>query len=154
MAKLPIAPGVLLALGLSLTTNTAAAETAESLTVFKSPWCGCCGGWIEIMQAEGYAVTVHDVEDLTPAKVRAGIPGELEACHTALLDDSGYVLEGHVPPVAVARLLAERPDVRGIALPGMPPGAPGMGEAPGARYTVYSYTDSAAALAVFLEIGE
>jgi hypothetical protein len=154
MRKFHMVPGVLIALGLSLITNPAAAETAESLTVFKSPWCGCCGGWIEIMRAEGYAVSVHDVEDLTPAKERAGIPGELEACHTALLDNSGYILEGHVPPEAVEKLMAERPGVRGIAVPGMPAGAPGMGESEEARYTVYSYTDGGATPEVFLEIGE
>lgn len=97
---------------------------APEVTVWKSPSCGCCGGWVQHMRAAGYALTVHEVEDVEPVKARLGVPAALQSCHTALVD--GYVLEGHVPADSVARLLRERPTAKGLAVPGMPQGSPGM----------------------------
>jgi len=91
--------------------------------VWKSPTCGCCGGWIEHMQAAGFEVRAHDVGN-TAARARAGLPASLGSCHTALV--GGYVVEGHVPAEDVRRLLAERPVAIGLAVPGMPIGSPGM----------------------------
>ena len=91
--------------------------------VWKSPTCGCCGAWIEHMQAAGFEVRVHDVGNAA-ARARAGLPGRLGSCHTAMVD--GYVVEGHVPADDVRRLLAERPKALGLAVPGMPIGSPGM----------------------------
>ncbi len=94
------------------------------LTVHKSPYCGCCKQWIEHMRAHGFEVTVVETEDLGPVKARVGVPPGKGSCHTAEVE--GYFVEGHVPAEDVKRLLAERPDARGIALPGMPIGSPGM----------------------------
>lgn len=94
------------------------------VTVYKSPTCGCCTKWVEHLRANGFDVTGADVSDLTQVKDRYGVPSELAACHTAIVD--GYVVEGHVPADVVQRLLKERPAVAGIAVPGMPVGSPGM----------------------------
>ncbi len=100
------------------------AVQAQELKVYKSPWCGCCGKWVDHVRAGGFAVKVEEVEDVDPIKARLGVPEELASCHTAEVD--GYVVEGHVPVTDIRRLLAERPDARGLAVPGMPMGSPGM----------------------------
>ncbi len=115
-----------------------AAQAAE-ITVYKSPWCGCCGEWIEHMRANGFAVTVHEVEDVDPYKARYGVPEALESCHTALVED--YVIEGHVPADLIERLLAERPPVRGLSAPGMPAGSPGMESAGREPYDIVAFDD-------------
>ena len=97
---------------------------ALEVTVYKSPTCGCCSKWIAHLEANGFKVNAHDVADLTQIKLEHGIRRELTACHTALVD--GYVIEGHVPAEDIQRLLQERPDVVGLAVPGMPMGSPGM----------------------------
>ncbi len=102
---------------------------AGAITVWKSPTCGCCGGWVDYMRGKGYQVAVNLVADPDPIKAKLGVPEALYSCHTAKVD--GYLVEGHVPEAAVAKLLAERPDLKGIALPGMPDGAPGMDGTPG-----------------------
>ncbi len=94
------------------------------------------------LRASGYPVKEENVQDITPIKRRYGVPAQLEACHTALVE--GYVVEGHVPADLIDRLLRERPRVVGIAVPGMPPGSPGMetpGQAP-ARYQVLTFDRS------------
>jgi len=101
-----------------------ASASAAEVTVWKSPTCGCCGGWIDHMAGAGFKMTVHEVEDVEPVKTRLGVPAPLQSCHTAIVD--GYVLEGHVPADSVARLLRERPTAKGLAVPGMPQGSPGM----------------------------
>lgn len=107
------------------TTTTAPNDgTVPLITVYSTPTCGCCGGWIDYMTRNGYSVQVESVNDLTPIKQRYNIPPQLQSCHTAVVD--GYIIEGHVPADAIIRLLAERPDVAGITVPGMPIGAPGM----------------------------
>ncbi len=92
--------------------------------VYKSPTCGCCEGWIEHMRANGFQVGVQNVDNVATIKKRFGVPADLMSCHTAIVD--GYVVEGHVPAKEVQRLLSERPAILGIAVPGMPAGAPGM----------------------------
>ena len=92
--------------------------------VWKSPTCGCCSLWVEHMRKEGFTVEVEDLPDLTQVKHEHGVAPELQSCHTALVD--GYVIEGHVPAEDIKRLLEERPQVVGLAVPGMPTGAPGM----------------------------
>jgi len=94
------------------------------IKVFKSPSCGCCAKWIDRAKAAGFTVDVTNTDDLDVVKKQAGVPGRLQACHTALVD--GYVVEGHVPLGAVKRLLKLRPKARGISVPGMPAGSPGM----------------------------
>ena len=102
----------------------ALAEDLPAMTVWKSPWCGCCGDWIEHMRAAGFEVDVKDVENLDPLKRMAKVPDELQSCHTARV--GGYTLEGHVPAADVKRLLEDRPDALGLFVPGMPSGSPGM----------------------------
>ena len=104
----------------------AALADGPIVEVAKSPTCGCCTAWIEHMRAAGFTVNVTDVEydALQQVKTRLGIGPDHASCHTARVD--GYVIEGHVPAEDVRRLLAERPDAVGLAVPGMPVGSPGM----------------------------
>jgi len=106
----------------------AALPTAQAssiaITVYKSPTCGCCTAWVDHMKANGFAVTVRDMDNVAPIKADAGVPGRLQSCHTAIVQ--GYAIEGHVPADLVKKLLAEKPKVAGLAVPGMPIGSPGM----------------------------
>lgn len=113
---------------------TAIAAAAPNVKVYKSPTCGCCGEWVKHMRANGFPVTVNDVADVDAFRAKAGVPEALAACHTALVD--GYVVEGHVPAADVRRLLAERPKVLGIVVPGMPASAPGMDSPRASPYQV------------------
>lgn len=113
--------------GLAGTLLYAPVSTAAepAITVHKTPWCGCCGNWVEHMRASGFEVTVREHEDLSPVRTRLDVPRALGSCHTAEVD--GYAIEGHVPASDIRRLLEERPaGVRGLAVPGMPAGSPGM----------------------------
>ncbi|MBE2278488.1 MAG: DUF411 domain-containing protein [Rhodobacteraceae bacterium] len=106
----------------------ALAETAPPpIHVLKDPACGCCSAWIAVLDADGFSVTVEDraAEQLARDKRDRGIPEAMVSCHTAQID--GYVIEGHVPPADIRRLLAGRPAALGLAVPGMPFGSPGMG---------------------------
>lgn len=140
----------------SSTAHAVMADEARTITVFKTPWCGCCQEWTDAMEKAGYTITTHDLEDLAQVKKQAGVGTDLEACHTAVIGgDKKYVLEGHVPLKAVEKLISERPDIRGIATPGMPDGSLGMGERADARYTVYAFGGSAGDTpTVFYEAGE
>lgn len=113
----------------------AAAASLPAMLVHKSPTCGCCSTWIEHMRAAGFAVEVRDVEDMGPVKEALGVPYGKGSCHTAEID--GYFIEGHVPAQDVKRLLAERPAARGLAVPGMPAGSPGM-EMPDGHVQAYA----------------
>lgn len=102
----------------------APAAAMPPVEVFKNPDCSCCEAWVAHLQAAGFTVKVNLVDDTAPVRRRAGIPDTLGSCHTALV--AGYALEGHVPANEVKRLLAARPQAAGLAVPGMPVGAPGM----------------------------
>lgn len=128
---MPINRRNLLAGGIAAVTLGAAGwllipgSAAEAdVVVYKSPSCGCCGNWVAHLRANGFTVAVKERYDLTPVKARLGVPEPLESCHTA--EVGGYVVEGHVPAADIRRLLAERPQARGLAVPGMPVGSPGM----------------------------
>ena len=95
------------------------------ITIYKDPSCSCCGNWARYMQAAGFATVVEETKDMGSLKSRLGVPDDLASCHTAVIVD--YVIEGHVPANALRRLLAEKPNATGLAVPGMPAGAPGMG---------------------------
>lgn len=128
------------------TATDAAAHSAETssvtpaslplVTVHKSPTCGCCKLWVEHLQRAGFPVQVVETDDLAPIKAQVGVPPGRGSCHTAQV--AGYFVEGHVPADDIVRLLTERPDARGLALPGMPIGSPGMEVPSGAvqPYTV------------------
>src|SRR5262245_61178886 len=97
---------------------SAALVAAEPLVrVHREPSCGCCSGWMQHLQKAGFPTEVVDTKDLDAVKVRLGVPDDLAACHTA--EVSGYVIEGHVPAVALKRLLAEKADAAGVWLPGL-----------------------------------
>lgn len=98
-----------------------------AIHVMKDPNCGCCSAWIEILENDGFAVTTEASAGtlLTRYKLDNGIPQEMASCHTGRVD--GYMIEGHVPAADIRRLLEERPDAVGLAVPGMPYGSPGMG---------------------------
>ena len=139
--------------GSSLIASIAQAEKDSIITVFKTPWCGCCAVWTEAMEKAGYTVKVNDMEDLSLIKKQASVPENLESCHTAVLGE--YILEGHVPLDAVEKLMTERPKVRGISVPGMPQGSLGMGYDKNAQYTVYSFDrDVSKPPAVYFESGK
>ena len=92
--------------------------------VHKSPTCGCCGLWVDHLKEAGFPVEVRNNEDVMPVKQRLGVPYGKGSCHTAEI--AGYFIEGHVPAEDIKRLLAEKPDAKGLVLPGMPMGSPGM----------------------------
>src|SRR5258707_15540695 len=104
------------------------------ITVYKTPNCGCCVKWVEYLRKEGFEVKAINRDDLAPVKQRVGVPSAMSACHTALVD--GYVIEGHVPVQAIRKLLQERPNTVGLAVPGMPVNSPGMGEMDGKLKTL------------------
>ena len=94
------------------------------MTAYKTPWCGCCDGWVAHMRAAGWTVQVVELEDLAPIRARHGVPDRYAVCHTAVA--AGYAIEGHVPASDVERLLISRPAAAALAAPGMPAGSPGM----------------------------
>lgn len=102
----------------------------ESITVYKDKNCGCCGAWIEHLRAAGFNVTAVNSDDMGAVKKRFSVPQTMGSCHTAIVDKTGQVIEGHVPAAAVSKLIARR-DVKGIAVPGMPANSPGMGKMDG-----------------------
>ncbi|HBT69931.1 MAG TPA: metal-binding protein [Agrobacterium sp.] len=115
----------------------AALAEGESMVVYKDPNCGCCGAWAKAIEGAGIAVTVENLPDLDPVKRRFGVPKALEGCHTASV--GGYVIEGHVPLEALQKILREKPEISGIAVPGMPAGSLGMGVDPAASYDVVAF---------------
>jgi hypothetical protein len=107
-----------------LQPGTLFAAEEQVITVHRDPNCGCCLGWVQHLQKSGFRTKVLETNDLDEVKKRLGVPDDLAACHTAEI--AGYVVEGHVPAVALKRFLAERPNATGLAVPGMPIGSPGM----------------------------
>ena len=107
---------------LQVGTPSVAAEPV--ITVHRDPNCGCCSGWVQHLQKAGFPTKVFDNTDLEAVKTRLGVPNDLAACHTAQIGD--YVIEGHVPAVALKRFLTDKPSAIGLAVPGMPVGSPGM----------------------------
>lgn len=103
---------------------SAYATAAESVTVFKSPYCGCCGKWVEHLRQNGFAVATRNVNDVPATRQQLGMPDQYGSCHTAKIGN--YVIEGHVPAADIRRLLTEKPKALGLAVPSMPPGSPGM----------------------------
>lgn len=104
-------------------------------TLYKDPNCGCCAEYAKVLQGQGFAVTVRETPALDALRRMAGVPDKLASCHTMTI--GGYVVEGHVPVAAVRKLLGEKPAARGIALPGMPLGSPGMNGPKESPFVVY-----------------
>ncbi|MEO5924220.1 MAG: DUF411 domain-containing protein [Bryobacteraceae bacterium] len=107
---------------------------APHVHVYKTPTCGCCGNWVEHLKKNGFEVSVENVPDTTPYRRKYGIPDSVMSCHTGVV--GGYALEGHVPAAEVQRLLREKPKAKGLAVPGMPMGSPGMEAATTQAYSV------------------
>ncbi|MEM9173388.1 MAG: DUF411 domain-containing protein [Pseudomonadota bacterium] len=116
-----------------------ATSNGHKITVYKSPYCGCCRQWIQHLQGHGFLVESIDSDDMNTIKDEYGVPKKLASCHTARVD--GYTIEGHVPAKDILTLLTERPRADGLTVPGMPVGSPGMES--GDRvdpYTVFLFT--------------
>ncbi|MGE0766386.1 MAG: DUF411 domain-containing protein [Hyphomicrobiaceae bacterium] len=125
--------------GLMLLGGAAWAAEQPSITVWKDPNCGCCGGWVEHLRHNGFAVTMIETGDVQAIKAERGVPAELASCHTAEI--AGFTIEGHVPAQAIARLVTEKPAARGLAVPGMPVGSPGMEGGRPEPYDVVLFAD-------------
>ncbi len=139
MRKTTIAAFTATMLGVAgyLTLGTKA--QAEEVTLYKNPQCGCCEVYAEYLRENGFTVTVEPTHELVPMSRAAGIPDDFQGCHLAFVDD--YVVSGHVPVETVNRLLDERPDIKGVTLPGMPLGSPGMSGVKTAPFTIYAVGD-------------
>ena len=124
-----------LALALLAVPASLRGEEIRTATLHKTPWCGCCTEYGRYLEQNGFSITVEESADLSPIKRQAGVPHELEGCHTLMVE--GYAVEGHVPVEILLRLLTEKPDIRGISLPGMPAGSPGMGGEKAAPFAIY-----------------
>lgn len=124
-----------LAIGLAVATPTAAQEAMPKITIYKNPQCGCCENYAEYLAKNGFVVTVKPTHDLVALSRTAGIAEEFQGCHLGMVDD--YVVSGHVPVNTVKRLLSERPPIKGVTLPGMPMGSPGMSGEKTEPFTIY-----------------
>lgn len=135
--------GVFAALGVAGAQSLLfAQQPLPVMTIYKSASCGCCKLWVDHVKAAGFTVREVNTEDLNGVKREMGIPSRLASCHTVVI--GSYVVEGHVPAEDVKKLLRDRPaGVRGLAVPGMPIGSPGMEQGPVSgyeRYDVIAFT--------------
>jgi hypothetical protein len=130
---------------LALTGPLKAAPVA--VTLYKNPECGCCEGYADYLRQHGFAVVSQVTTELAEISRKAGVPSELQGCHTSLIGD--YVVEGHVPVEAITKLLAGHPAIKGIALPGMPEGSPGMSGEKTGPLTIHAFGEGGKS-AVFL----
>jgi hypothetical protein len=133
---------------LAAPASPVAAETSPSRTiavqdivieVHRAPNCGCCAGWEAYIEDQGFAVDSWEDPGLSEFKMSSGVPSTALSCHTAVVD--GYVVEGHVPVEAILDLLEQRPEIDGIALPGMPVGSPGMPGEKAAPFQILAFVD-------------
>lgn len=116
-----------------------AGDMSKQVTIYKDPQCSCCEGYAEYLRKNGFEVKVVNTHDLALIKEEHGVPADLDGCHTSMID--GYVVEGHVPVDILNRMLTEKPTIKGISLPGMPEGSPGMTGNKAGPFTVYEITD-------------
>ena len=128
--------GALFALG---ALPRAHAQYATTMTVYMSPACGCCEEWLKHMRASGFRLETHKLGDVTPMKQKLGVPESMWSCHTAAVGD--YLIEGHVPASDVKRLLREKTKVKGLAVPGMVVGSPGMEQGPPKPYATLAFNE-------------
>lgn len=108
--------------------------------VYKSPTCGCCQNYVSYLRKAGLKVTVEETSNMNEIKQRYGVPAALSSCHTVAIGD--YVVEGHIPVEAIAKLMKDRPALAGIALPGMPVGSPGMPGPKSGAWDIYGLSKS------------
>ena len=118
--------------------DAAPSPASYAITVYKTPACGCCKGWMKHLESNGFTVTAHDLDNLDETKRSLGVPAALQTCHTGVT--ARYVIEGHVPADVIKKFLSEKPaGVIGLAVPGMPIGSPGMEGTPKQRYDVIAF---------------
>lgn len=129
MAAGPVVPAAAMAGGL------------HEAILYKDPACGCCADYAAYLRRNGFDVTIVDTGDLAAVKANLGVPPALAGCHSVVVD--GYVVEGHVPVSVLGRLVSERPDIKGVSLPGMPAGSPGMSGQKSAPFTIYEISGGA-----------
>ncbi len=127
-------------IGIALLLATSLTAAPAEITVFKTKTCGCCGKWIEHLRANGFKLTVNEVPSTAEYRQRYGVPEKLKSCHTAVVN--GYTIEGHVPAADIHRLLKEKTKAKGLAVPGMPAGSPGMEGARSDAYTVVLFDEA------------
>ncbi|SLN45835.1 hypothetical protein ROJ8625_02206 [Roseivivax jejudonensis] len=135
----------------SLSIAALPARAATAMHVHTAPSCGCCHAWADLARARGFSVTVSELTDPEAEKAALGVPQGLASCHT--VEAEGYVFEGHVPFEALEAVLRDRPDIAGLAVPGMPMGSPGMGDDPSARFDVIAFGGAAGAGQVYYRAG-
>jgi len=111
----------------------------EKVTLYKSPTCGCCVSYSGFLKRDGYSVDFEEMTDADRVKKAHNIPLSMQSCHTSIIED--YFVEGHVPLEVIDKLLAEKPDLDGIALPGMPAGSPGMPGLKSEEFIIYGLKD-------------
>lgn len=125
-------------------------EDQIDATVYMSPDCGCCSVFSSYLQKQNYAVTMEHIDSMETVKQDLGVPEELYSCHTTEVE--GYVIEGHVPEAAIAKLVTEKPDIEGIGMAGMPAGSPGMPGPQTDDFVIYEITESEERGDVFMRI--
>lgn len=116
------------------------------LTVYKSSTCGCCDNYVSYLKREKYDVEVVETDDVDSIKQKYGVPMDKSSCHTTVVGDDEYVIEGHVPVQAISQLLAQKPNVLGIGMAGMPGGSPGMPGVQRVPFDIYSFDDTGVAV--------
>jgi len=119
-----------------LALSRRAYAAATPVMLYKNPECGCCDGYADYLRHNGFTVTAKATNDLSEISRKAGIPPEFEGCHTAFIGN--YVVDGHVPVEVINKLLSEHPQIKGITLPGMPAGSPGMTGRKSGPFTIYA----------------
>ena len=130
-----------------ISSGRARADAPIPVTLYKNPSCSCCEGYAQYLERNGFKVDVKPTNDLAEISRKAGIPEELEGCHTSFIGD--YVVDGHVPVPTIRKLLDEKPAIAGITLPGMPSGSPGMTGPKTESWTVYAVTKDGKSPQVF-----
>lgn len=137
-----------LGLAFVLLAGPAGAADKPAITLYKNPQCGCCEGHAAYLQQHGFKTTVVPTHDMSLIRREHGVPERFEGCHISLVDR--YVVEGHVSAQAIDKLLKERPDIRGISLPGMPEGSPGMSGKKTEPFVTYEISDDPSRSKIFM----
>jgi hypothetical protein len=130
---------VLLVLAALIVASVPVRAEPPTATMYVNPQCGCCQGHANYLRANGFKITVKETHDMSLIRRQHGVPEKLEGCHIMIID--GYVVEGHVPAASINKLLSERPKIKGISLPGMPDGSPGMTGRKSEPFTIYEISE-------------
>lgn len=135
---------------LLFSSRIASAAPPIRATLYKNPQCTCCEDYAQYLEKNGFKVDIKPTNDLAEISRTAGVPEDLEGCHTMFV--GGYVVDGHVPVEVIRKLLAEKPAIAGITLPGMPLGSPGMTGSKTETWTIYAVTKDGKPPRVFVTV--